>query len=63
MTFNWKKTAIILIDLVIAVYLLFAITVLNNPEEKASVSGVFKEDITITASAGKASGNDAIQRW
>lgn len=37
MTFSWKKTAIILIDLVIAVYLLFAITVLNNPEEKASV--------------------------
>jgi cell division protein FtsQ len=37
MTVNWKKTAIVLLDIVIAAYLLLAITVFNEPEEKATV--------------------------
>ena len=34
---NWKQTIIILLDIVIAVYLLLAITVFNDPDEKATV--------------------------
>lgn len=37
MTFNWKHTLVILLDVALAVYLLLAITVLNQPEEKATV--------------------------
>ena len=33
MTFNWKKTAIVLIDALLAVYLVLAITAFNNPDE------------------------------
>ena len=37
MTVNWKKTIVILLDIAIAVYLLLAITVFNQPEDKATV--------------------------
>ena len=37
MTLNWKHTIIILLDVIIAVYLLMAITVFNEPDEKATV--------------------------
>ena len=37
MTTNWKKTIIILLDVVIAVYLLMAVTVFNRPDDKATV--------------------------
>lgn len=37
MTITWKKTIIILLDVAIAVYLLLAITVFNQPEDKATV--------------------------
>ena len=37
MTFNWKHIVVILLDVVIAVYLLMAITVFNEPDEKAMV--------------------------
>lgn len=37
MTINWKKTIIILLDVVIAVYLLMAVTVFNRPDDKATV--------------------------
>ncbi|MBQ8486615.1 MAG: cell division protein FtsQ [Prevotella sp.] len=37
MTINWKHAIVVLLDVVIAVYLLLAITVLNQPEEKATV--------------------------
>ena len=33
MTFNWKKTAIVLIDALLAVYLVLAITAFNSPDE------------------------------
>lgn len=33
MTFNWKKIAVVLIDTVLAVYLLLAITAFNRPDE------------------------------
>ena len=32
MTFNWKKTAIVLIDALLAVYLVLAITAFNSPD-------------------------------
>ena len=35
MTFNWKHIVVVLLDVVIAVYLLMAITVFNEPDEKA----------------------------
>ena len=37
MEINWKKTAVVLLDIVIAAYLLLAVTVFNEPEEKATV--------------------------
>lgn len=37
MTINWKQTIIILLDVAIAVYLVLAITVFNQPDEKATV--------------------------
>ena len=37
MTVNWKQTAIVLLDIIIAIYLLLAITVFNQPEDKATV--------------------------
>lgn len=36
MSFNWKQTVFILADIVVAVYLLLAITLFNQPEEKAT---------------------------
>lgn len=34
---NWKKTIIVLLDIAIAIYLVLAITVFNEPDEKATV--------------------------
>ncbi len=39
MTFSWKKTAIITIDSILAVYLLIAITAFNRPDELNNVCG------------------------
>ncbi|MDE5550057.1 MAG: cell division protein FtsQ, partial [Bacteroidaceae bacterium] len=41
MTFNWKKIAIITTDVILAVYLLLAVTAFNRPDEQGNVcSGV-----------------------
>ncbi len=37
MTFSWKKTAIITVDAILAVYLLMAITAFNRPDELTNV--------------------------
>lgn len=37
MTVNWRKTVIVLLDVAIAIYLLLAVTLFNQPEEKATV--------------------------
>ena len=37
MTFNWKKSAIILADGLLAVYLLLAVTAFNHPDESSDV--------------------------
>jgi len=37
MKINWKRTLVILLDVIIAVYLLLAVTVFNEPDEKATV--------------------------
>jgi len=39
MTFSWKKTAIITVDALLAVYLLIAITAFNRPDELNNVCG------------------------
>ena len=45
MTFNWKKTLIALIDIVIAGYLVLAVSAFNTPAEKATVCSEVKIDI------------------
>ena len=37
MTFNWKHIIVIVLDVVIAVYLVMAITMFNEPDEKAAM--------------------------
>jgi cell division protein FtsQ len=45
MTFNWKKSAIVLIDLVLGGYLVLAITAFNRPDELSNVCGEVKINI------------------
>ena len=45
MTLNWKKTLIALIDIVIAGYLVLAVSAFNTPAEKATVCSEVKIDI------------------
>lgn len=45
MVFNWKKTLIIVVDVIIAVYLVLAITAFNRPDERATVCSEVKIDI------------------
>lgn len=45
MTFSWKKTFIVLVDIVIAVYLVLAVSAFNTPAEKATVCTEVKIDI------------------
>jgi cell division protein FtsQ len=50
MTINWKRTLIGLLDVVIAVYLVAAVTVLNKPYGKAAVCS----EVNITIADGQA---------
>jgi hypothetical protein len=45
MAFNWKKTLIITIDAIIAVYLVLAVTIFNRPDERATICSEVKIDI------------------
>lgn len=45
MSFNWKKSLIIVFDIAIAAYLILAVTAFNKPAEKASVCSEVKIDI------------------
>jgi cell division protein FtsQ len=45
MTFNWKKSLIIVFDIAIAAYLILAVTAFNKPAEKATVCSEVKIDI------------------
>lgn len=45
MTVNWEKTAVVLIDIALVVYLVLSITVLNHPDEQNSVCNEVKIDI------------------
>ncbi len=45
MTFNWKKTGIILADIALAAYLLLAITAFNRPDEVSNVCNEVKINI------------------
>jgi len=44
-SFNWKRSLIIVFDIVIAAYLLLAVTAFNKPAEKAKVCTEVKIDI------------------
>ncbi len=52
MTFSWKKTAIITVDAILAVYLLLAITAFNRPDELNNVCG----EVSINIQEGLAKG-------
>ena len=45
MSIDWKKSAIVLIDIAIAVYLVLAITAFNRPDELYNVCSEVKIDI------------------
>ena len=45
MSITWKKSFIILIDLALAVYLVFAITTFNRPDELSNVCSEVKIDV------------------
>lgn len=45
MTFNWKKTSIVLIDIALAVYLVLAVSAFNNPDERNSTCTKVNIDI------------------
>ena len=45
MSFNWKKSLIIVFDIAIAAYLILAVTAFNKPAERASVCSEVKIDI------------------
>ena len=45
MTFNWKKSLIIVFDIAIAAYLVLAVTAFNKPAEKATVCSEVNIDI------------------
>jgi cell division protein FtsQ len=52
MTFNWKKTFIAIFDIVIAVYLVLAVSAFNTPAEKATVCTEVKININNEAAGG-----------
>ena len=52
MQVNWKQTIIILLDVIIAIYLVLAITVFNQPDEKATVC----TEVNIHIADGQANG-------
>ena len=45
MTINWKKTLVVIVDVIIAAYLVLAVTAFNRPDEKATVCSEVKIDI------------------
>jgi cell division protein FtsQ len=45
MSFNWKKSIIVVFDIVIAAYLILAVTAFNKPAERATVCSEVKIDI------------------
>ena len=45
MTFNWKRSLIIVFDIVISAYLILAVTAFNKPAERAKVCTEVKIDI------------------
>ena len=52
MSINWKKTAIVVCDIVIATYLLLAVTAFNKPDTKATHCSEVKIDIQETVVDG-----------
>lgn len=52
LTFNWKKTVIILVDCILAVYLVLAITAFNRPDELSDVC----TEVNIHIENGRAKG-------
>lgn len=61
-TFNWKKTAIILADCVLAVYLVLAITAFNSPDELSDVCTEVNIHIENSKAKGFLNTNDIKQQ-
>ena len=58
MAFNWKRTAIIVTDILLAVYLLLAVTAFNRPDELSNVCGEVSIDIQDGISKGFLNANE-----
>ena len=58
MTINWKKTAVVLIDLALMAYLVLSVTVLNHPDETLNVCDKVKIDIKEDVVKGFLNAND-----
>ena len=52
MSINWKKSIFVVCDIVIAAYLLLAVTAFNRPDAKATVCSEVKIDVEQTAVEG-----------
>ena len=58
MSFNWKKTLVAVIDVVIAIYLVLAVSAFNTPVEKATVCSEVKIDINNKITDGFVNANE-----
>lgn len=58
MTFNWKKIAIITTDVILAVYLLLAVTAFNRPDEQDNVCSEVSINIQDGLSKGFLNANE-----
>lgn len=58
MAFNWKRSLVIVFDIVIAAYLILAVTAFNRPAEKATVCSEVKIDIDNNAVDGFLNANE-----
>lgn len=52
MSINWKKSIFVVCDIIIAAYLLLAVTAFNRPDAKATVCSEVKIDVEQTAVEG-----------
>lgn len=58
MTFNWKHTFVVVFDIVIAIYLVLAVSSFNTPAEKATVCSEVKIDLNNDLSDGFVNANE-----
>ena len=61
MSFNWKKSIIVVFDIAIAAYLILAVTAFNKPAERAAVCSEVKIDIDDEMTDGFLNANEIKQ--